>query len=84
MLWGAGDVKIKTCKMDYDEVMALPRPSHRKPKKPSRILSLVMRVAAIPDLRQVKFAYTKKNMEKAGKGPFLILMNHGFALSCSA
>ena len=35
-----------------------------------------MRVAAIPDLRQVKFAYTKKNMEKAGKGPFLILMNH--------
>ena len=73
---GAGDVKIKTCKMDYDEVMALPRPSHRKPKKPSRILSLVMRVAAIPDLRQVKFAYTKKNMEKAGKGPFLILMNH--------
>lgn len=73
---GAGDVKIKTCKKDYDEVMALPRPSHRKPKKPSRILSLVMRVAAIPDLRQVKFAYTKKNMEKAGKGPFLILMNH--------
>lgn len=73
---GAGDVKIKTCKMDYDEVMALPRPSHRKPKKPSRILSLVMRVAAIPDLRQVKFSYTKNNMEKAGKGPFLILMNH--------
>ena len=69
-------MKIKTCKMDYDEVIALPRPSHRKPKKPSRILSLVMRVAAIPDLRQVKFAYTKKNMEKAGKGPFLILMNH--------
>lgn len=69
-------MKIKTCKMDYDEVMALPRPSHRKPKKPSRILSLVMRVAAIPDLRQVKFSYTKKNMEKAGKGPFLILMNH--------
>ena len=76
MLWGAGDVKIKTCKMDYDEVMALPRPSHKKPKKPSRILSLVMRTASIPDLRQVKFAYTKKNMEKAGKGPFLILMNH--------
>ena len=73
---GAGDVKIKTCKMDYDEVMALPRPSHKKPKKPSRILSLVMRTASIPDLRQVKFAYTKKNMEKAGKGPFLILMNH--------
>ncbi len=76
MLWGAGDVKIKTCKMDYDEVIALPRPSHRKPKKPSRILSLVMRVAAIPDLRSVKFSYTKKNMDKAGKGPFLILMNH--------
>lgn len=69
-------MKIKTCKMDFDEVMALPRPSHKKPKKPSRILSLVMRTAAIPDLRSVKFSYTKKNMDKAGKGPFLILMNH--------
>lgn len=69
-------MKIKTCKMDFDEVMALPRPCHKKPKKPSRILSLVMRTAAIPDLRAVKFSYTKKNMDKAGKEPFLILMNH--------
>ncbi|MBP5492123.1 MAG: 1-acyl-sn-glycerol-3-phosphate acyltransferase [Clostridiales bacterium] len=69
-------MKIKKMHMDYDAVMSLPRPAHQKPKKPSRILSLVMRVAAIPDLLQVKFSYTKKDMEKAGKGPYLILMNH--------
>ena len=69
-------MKIKKCEMDLDQVMKLPRPEHKKPKKPSRILSLVMRTAAIPDLRAVKFSYTKKNMDKAGKGPFLILMNH--------
>ena len=62
--------------MDFDEVMKLPRPVHKKPKKPSRLLSIVMRVAAIPDLCAVKFSYEKKDMEKAGDGPFLILMNH--------
>ena len=73
---GGRRMKIKKCEMDLDQVMKLPRPEHKKPKKPSRILSLVMRTAAIPDLRAVKFSYTKKNMDKAGKGPFLILMNH--------
>ena len=69
-------MKIKSRQMDFHEVMKIERPAHRKPKKPSRILSLVMRVAAIPDLCAVKFSYEKKNMEKAGKGPYLILMNH--------
>jgi hypothetical protein len=69
-------VKIKTCQMDYDDVMKLPRPAHKKPCKPSRVLGLVMRAASIPDLMAVKFKYTKKDMDKAGKGPYLILMNH--------
>ncbi len=69
-------MKIKTCKMDFDDVKKLPRPAHRKPGKPSRLLSLVMRLASIPDLCAVKFSYTKKDMKKAGKGPYLILMNH--------
>ena len=69
-------MKIKSRQMDFHEVMKIERPAHRKPKKPSRLLSLVMRVAAIPDLCAVKFSYEKKNMEKAGSGPYLILMNH--------
>ena len=69
-------MKIKVENKTWEEVLALPRPEHRKPKKPSRILSAVMRLASIPDLRDVKFSYTKKDMEKAGKGPWFILMNH--------
>ncbi len=56
--------------------MALPRPEHKKPQKPSRLLSAVMRLIGAPDLKQVAFSYTKKRMEAAGEGPWLILMNH--------
>jgi len=69
-------MKIKTKVMDFEEVMKLPKPEHIKPKKPNRILETVMRLAAIPDLKAVEFTYEKKNMEKAGDGPWLILMNH--------
>lgn len=69
-------MKIKSTRMSYDEVMALPRPIHKKPDKPSLLLGTVMRLASIPDLCQVGFTYTKENMDKAGDGPWLILMNH--------
>lgn len=35
-----------------------------------------MRLASTPDLHAVHFAYEKKNLERAGKGPWLVLMNH--------
>lgn len=69
-------MRIKTVNKTYEEVMALPRPEHKKPIKPSRVLSVVMKVAGMSDLKQVGFTYTTKNMEKAGNGPCLILMNH--------
>ena len=69
-------MKIKTKRMSYDEVMALPRPEHKKPLKPNRLLATAMRLIAEPDLRDVDFSYEKKNMEAAGDGPWLILMNH--------
>ena len=69
-------MKIKTVRKSWEEVQALPPPMHRKPKKPSRLLSTVMRLASFPDLRQVRFSYEKKRMDLAGKGPWLILMNH--------
>lgn len=69
-------MRIKTVNKTYEEVMALPRPEHKKPIKPSRVLSVVMKVAGMSDLKQVGFTYTTKNMEKAGNGSCLILMNH--------
>ena len=69
-------MKIKTKKLSYDEVMALPRPEHEKPKKPSKLLAAVARTALKGELKQTDFTYEYQDMDKAGDGPWLILMNH--------
>lgn len=69
-------MKIKTVNMPYEEVLKLKKPAHQNPCKPSFLLSTVERLVAIPDLSATHFKYTKKDMEKAGDGPWLILMNH--------
>ena len=69
-------MKIKTLKKSYDEVMAIPRPAHKKPMKPWLLLSSVIRILAIPDMWTTKFKYTFPDKDKLPKGPCLILMNH--------
>ncbi len=70
-------MKIKTKQMDYQRVMALPRPARRKPLKPNRLLQLVVRVLSFFDLKPLKFSCTSEGMDKIGKKePVLILMNH--------
>lgn len=69
-------MKIKTKKSSYDAVMALPRAKHKNPIKPSIFFRTLIRVVSIFDLIDAKFSYKKINMEKAGKGPYFILMNH--------
>lgn len=69
-------MKIKTKKLSYEKVMALPREKHKNPVKPSIFFRTLIRVVSIFDLVAAKFTFTKKNMEKAGDGPYLILMNH--------
>ena len=69
-------MKIKTRKKSYEQVMALPRGKHRKPLHPNFLLQTVVRVAAILDLVPTRFRYTTEGMEKIGKQPCLILMNH--------
>ncbi len=70
-------MKIKTKKRAYEKVMALPRPKHRDPLRPNRLLQFVIRVLSVFDLFPVKFSYTTEGMEKIGKKePCLILMNH--------
>ena len=73
---GGIPLKTKVKNASYEEVMALPREPHKLPRKPSIFLSTLIRALASIDLKQVDFSYTEKDMEKAGKRPWLILMNH--------
>ena len=68
-------MKIKTLRRSYEEVMALPRPKHKKPWKPTRLMGTVMRIAATPDLWATHFTYTRDKKSEP-KEPCLILMNH--------
>ena len=69
-------MKINTRTMSYEEVLKLPRLQHKNPRKPSRLLATVVRVASAPTLWKTRFSYTSEGMEKVGKEPCLILMNH--------
>ena len=69
-------MKIKTKTLTYDEVMKLPSWEHKKPKKPSKLLAFVARTGLKGELKKVGFTCTKVDMERAGDGPWMILMNH--------
>ena len=69
-------MKTVTKVKSYDEVMALPRLKHFNPVRPSRFLGAVVRLISAPTLWKTKFSYTTEGMEKVGKKPCLILMNH--------
>ena len=70
-------MKIKTKAMDYDKVMSLPRPSHKKPIRPSRILQTLIRLLSLPTVWKTKFTSEKHGMDQLDpKEPILILMNH--------
>lgn len=69
-------MKIKTKSMAYSKALTIKKPKHKYPKKPNILFRTIIRIAALPDLWVTKFKYTKTRMDKAGKGPYLILMNH--------
>ena len=69
-------MKIKTKELPYEQVIALPRPAHRPPQKPSRLLGRLVRILGAKDLKETGFSYTEERMEAVGPGPWLILMNH--------
>ena len=68
-------MKIKAVSKSYDEVMAIPKPKHIKPKKPSIFFRTLVRAVSSIDLWKARFTYTG-SIPKDEKGPFLILMNH--------
>lgn len=69
-------MKIKTRKMSYGQVMALPRPEHKKPMRPWRLLQTLIRVLSIPDMIATRFTFNKAIKKELPKEPCLILMNH--------
>ena len=66
---------IKT--LDYDKVMALPRPERKLPKKPGMFWRCLIRFLTVFGMMGTKFSYTTERMELLEKDePCLILMNH--------
>ena len=63
--------------MDFDQVMALPRPEHRLPRKPTFFWKTLVRVICGLGMGGCKLDYTTEGLEGIGKDePCLILMNH--------
>lgn len=62
--------------VSYEYVEGLSATPRKKLQKPNPLFSFLIRMLAIPDLCATNFKYTKSRMEEAGKGPYLILMNH--------
>ena len=72
--------------MDYDQVMALLRPGHILPKKPSFFWQTIVRAICNLGMGGCKLDYTVEGLDKIAKDePCLILMNHTcFADMCIA
>lgn len=69
-------MKIKVREMSYDQVMALPRPARKKPKRPNALFRAIVRLAAMKELKKTGFTFSERRMELVGDRPCLILMNH--------
>ncbi|MBR4863419.1 MAG: 1-acyl-sn-glycerol-3-phosphate acyltransferase [Oscillospiraceae bacterium] len=70
-------MKITTKKISYEKAIAKKRPVHRKPRRPSFLLSCLIRLLSVFELAPVNFTYTTEGMDALPKGqPCLILMNH--------
>ena len=69
-------MKIKTKELPYDEVLRLPRPAHKPPRRPNPLLRAAFRLATAGDLKNAHFTYKTERMDAVGDGPYLIIMNH--------
>ena len=70
-------MKTTIKKMDYDKVMALPRPQHKLPRKPHMFWRTLIRGLTVIGMAGTKFKYETERFELLDKDePCLILMNH--------
>lgn len=70
-------MKTKVYNKSYEEVMALPKKKHRKPKKPNMLFRTLLKVVSLPDLIATRFKCNRIGMERLGKKePAFFLVNH--------
>lgn len=69
-------MNIKLKQKTWEEVMDLPRPKHKKPKKPNIFWRTLVRFLSQFDMDVVRFKYSFPDKKNLPKGPYLILMNH--------
>ena len=69
-------MKIAIQHKDFDEVMALPRCPHRKPKKVNIFWRTLIRILTVFGMMGTKFQYETEGLEELKDQPCLILMNH--------
>ena len=70
-------MKIKTQVKKYEDVIAIPKEKHEKPKKPNVFWRTLIQVLSFFALLPIKFKYKKVGMDKLSKKePCLVLMNH--------
>ena len=50
-------MKTTTKKLDYEKVMALPRPKYKKPRKPAMFWRVLIRLLTIFGLAGTRFQY---------------------------
>lgn len=60
-------MKTKVYNKSYEEVMALPKKKHRKPKKPNMLFRTLLKVVSLPDLIATRFKCNRIGMERLGK-----------------
>ena len=76
-------MKIKKTNKSYSEVKKLPKGEHKLPIKPNFLMKKLVNTVGKSELRSVGFSYTEVDMEKAGDGPWLVLMNHSSFIDLS-
>ena len=69
-------MKIRTKRLSYEQVIALPRPKHMNPMRPHPFFRGLIRVLSMPTLLKTRFTVRRERMELVGKQPCFILMNH--------
>lgn len=76
-------MKIKVKELDYDAVMALPRPKHQLPMRQPALSRILLNTVAGPELKGAKFSYEKEGMDELKDEPCLVLMNHSSFIDLS-
>ncbi|MBQ8612316.1 MAG: 1-acyl-sn-glycerol-3-phosphate acyltransferase [Oscillospiraceae bacterium] len=69
-------MKIRRKKATCEQALSIKAPPHRRPRRPHILFTTLVHILSLPDLWATRFTFTKHRMEAAGKGPYLILMNH--------